>query len=74
MPSYRFAVHRGANHVERLGSMAFADDAEAIVFGKRIIRDMKERESAYYVGWTMDIKEGLRTVDSVLFDAVEFET
>jgi hypothetical protein len=43
-------------------------DDEAVDFGKRVIRDLKQQYSDQYSGWTLDITEGGRTVGCVTVD------
>lgn len=48
--------------------MALADDAEAVAFGTRTIRDLMNGDAKqHYTGWTMDITDGKRAVSSLPF-------
>ena len=40
MLAYSFAVRNGATEIEKLGSMALANDDAALAFGRRMIRDL----------------------------------
>ena len=66
MLHYRFTIHNGTDKTESLGGASLDDDAEALAFGKRVIRDLMGKST--YVGWTMDISESERTVGSIPFD------
>jgi hypothetical protein len=57
----------GTKDTENLGGMDFANDAEAVAFGKRIIRDLMDRAAKQYANWTMEIREGERAVRSLPF-------
>jgi hypothetical protein len=52
---------------EDLGGMDLANDAEAVAFGKRIIRDLMDRAAEQYDSWTMEIREGERAIRSLRF-------
>src|SRR4051812_26903702 len=66
MPDYRLVLDNGSER-EDLGRMALADDAEAIVFGSQVIRDLKP-EAGRYEGWSMDITEGDLIVGTIPFE------
>lgn len=66
MAGYYFVI-RSTKDTEDLGAMDFADDAEAVAFGKQIIRDLMDRAPKNYASWTMEIREGERTVRNVSF-------
>ena len=68
MPSYRYVLHNGATQTETLGAIALSDDAEAIAFGERVMRDMTHPAS--YAGCAMKIMDGERTAGEVLFETV----
>jgi hypothetical protein len=68
MIHYRFTIHNGSTKTESLGGASLNDDAEALAFGKRVIRDLMGKSTKPpnpYAGWTMDITEGERTVESI---------
>jgi hypothetical protein len=68
MPSYRYVLHEGATQTETLGTIELSDDAEAVAFGERVMRDMPHPAS--YAGCAMKIMEGERTAGEVLFATV----
>jgi len=68
MAGYHFAI-KGIEGTEVLGGMDLTDDAAAIDFGNEVIRDLMQRWAEQYAGWTMEITEGDRPVDSVPFEA-----
>jgi hypothetical protein len=65
MIAYHLAIHDKGAETEILGSMACANDAEAIAFGKRTVKDMMTSDAKHCTSWTMDITEGKRAVSSV---------
>ena len=65
MPNYRYVLHDGAIQTETLGNIELSDDAEAVAFGQRVMREMKRPAS--YAGCAMKIMEGERTAGEVLF-------
>jgi hypothetical protein len=66
MAGYHFEI-RSTKDTEDLGGMDLADDAEAVAFGKRIIRDLMDRAAEQYESWTMEIRESERVVRSLPF-------
>jgi Domain of unknown function (DUF6894) len=66
MAGYHFEI-RSTKDTEDLGGMDLPDDAEAVAFGKRIIRDLMDRAGEQYESWTMEIREGERAVRSLPF-------
>jgi hypothetical protein len=68
MPSYDFFLHSDSE-IDDLGYMELADDATALAFGAKVIRDSMEGDADQYAGWTIDIAEGQRTVGSIPFAA-----
>jgi hypothetical protein len=68
MPIYHFTLYADATKSEDLGYMPMADDAEALAFARRIIRELMQRYSAEYAGSSMHITEGERAVSSIPFD------
>jgi hypothetical protein len=71
MPAYRFSTRQGPADTEWLGAIELRDDAEALDFGKQLIRDIKCEETTRCLGWTLEIVEQRRAVGNVLFDSVE---
>jgi hypothetical protein len=71
MPSYRYILHEDAAQTEALGSIELSDDAEAVAFGERLIRDMKHSDPASCAGCAMKIMEGEQTAGEVLFETVK---
>jgi hypothetical protein len=67
MKAYQYAIHDDGTQCETLGGMALDNDADAIAFGRRTIRDLMVGDAKHYTGWTMDITQGKRAVGSVLF-------
>jgi hypothetical protein len=63
---YRFAIQRNSK-IENLGGLALANDAEAIEFGKLVVKDLIRRHAEQHAGWTMEITERGRAVFSVDF-------
>jgi hypothetical protein len=68
MAGYHFEI-RNTTGTEELGGMDFADDVSAVAFGKGIVQDLIRRGAKQYTGWTIEITEGERAVDSVPFKA-----
>lgn len=68
MLNYHFSIRDNRTGSENLGSHTFSDDAEALDFGGRVIRDLMYGKDKRYANWTMDIGEGERTVGSIRFD------
>jgi hypothetical protein len=48
--------------------MALLNDGEALAFGNGVICDLMHKDPQQFVGWTMDITEGERAVDSICLD------
>jgi hypothetical protein len=48
MPLYKLSIHKNCFRRERLGGTGFTDDAEALAFGKRVIRDLIDRDVGQY--------------------------
>jgi hypothetical protein len=65
MPMYRFAMHRGAVETEKLGTMELRDDADALDFAKRIIRDMPDEDRTQGDGRSVGITDGERIVGRI---------
>ncbi len=68
MRAYSFAVRNGTTEIEKLGSMALANDDAALAFGEQLIRDLMREGAEQHAGWTMDVKEDERAVGSISFD------
>jgi hypothetical protein len=68
MPNYCYVLHDRAIQTETLGTIELSDDAEAVAFGERVMREMKRPAS--YAGWAMKIMEGERSAGEVLFETV----
>lgn len=66
MPAYLFALNDGG--AETLGAMELKNDAEAFDFGKSVIRDLANGETA---SQTLEITEGLRAVGTIPITGVE---
>ena len=45
--------------------MELDDDYEAMNLGKAVIRDLLHGNATRYVGWTMDVTDGERSVVSI---------
>jgi len=71
MPLYKFSIHQNCVRRERLGGIDFANDAEALTFGKRVICDLIDRDMGQYADWTMDITNTDSRAMVVPFDTVE---
>jgi hypothetical protein len=67
MLAYHFTLRNDGAQVDDLGFMGLADDDEALVFGKQVIRDLKGGDRNY-AGWIMDITEGERPVGNIPFE------
>ena len=66
MPSYyRFALHLGAAESEKLGTIELRDDADALDFAKRIIRDMPDEDRTRGDGRSVAITDGERAVGCI---------
>jgi hypothetical protein len=46
-----------------------ADDEEALVFAKRVIRELIHSDAKLYATWTMEVTAGTRSVASVPFES-----
>ena len=71
MPAYRFSTRQGPADTEWLGAIVLPDDAEALAFGRQLIRDFKREHAMQSVGWTLEIAEQRRTVGIVAFDSID---
>jgi hypothetical protein len=67
MPAYQFVTRNNGTGSEHLGWMDLLDDATAIAFGNRLMRDMMHGAPRRYAGWTINITQDTRTVGSVRF-------
>ena len=65
--SYHFAVHDNGTEIEELGDMELRGDAEALTFGRLVIKELIDKDGGYYTGWTMDVTEDKRAVGSINF-------
>jgi hypothetical protein len=68
MPIYHFTLYADATNSADLGYMPMADDADALAFARRIIRELMQRHSGEYADSSMHITEGERPVGSIPFD------
>jgi hypothetical protein len=66
MPHYQFSIHEAGAKSEKLGSDNLDNDAEALAFANRVIRDLMYGKDKRSAGWTMDIADGERAVSSIL--------
>jgi hypothetical protein len=71
MPFYRFVVYSSEPVAEDLGHMELRDDADALSFGRGVIRDLMRTNAKLHAGWTMDIAEDDRAVASFPFNRKE---
>src|SRR4051794_37580619 len=53
MAAYHFGI-KSTKRIEDLGAMDLANDAEALAFGRRIIRDLMDGAAKQYAHWTME--------------------
>ena len=67
MLTYHFTLRNDGAQVDDLGFMGLADDGEALVFAKQVIRDLM-RGDRNYSGWIMEITEGERLVGNIPFE------
>lgn len=67
MPHYTFSIHDTGTVTEKLGSDVLDNDADALAFGRRVIRDLIREDEEQYIGWTLDVVDGARAVGSVAF-------
>jgi hypothetical protein len=67
MPHYTFSIRDTGTVTEKLGSDVLDNDAEALAFGRRVIRDLMREDEGLYFGWSMDIADGDRAVGSIFF-------
>jgi hypothetical protein len=65
MPHYCFSLQNNGARIDDLGGVVLADDVEALAFGRRVIRELLDKNPEQHARWTMDITEGDRTVRSV---------
>jgi hypothetical protein len=71
VPSYRFSIRdKDGNNRENAGWMTLANDGEALVFGKAVIRDLLHGNAMRYTRWIMDVTQGERTVVGIPFAVV----
>jgi hypothetical protein len=67
VPHYRFSLQNSDERIEELGGVVLTDDAEALAFGKRVIRELLDKNPEQYARWTMEIAEGKRLVHNIQF-------
>jgi hypothetical protein len=65
MPNYHFDLQSDGERLDALGGVTLADDGAALSFGKRVIRELLEKNHEQHAHWTMEIKDGDRTVHSI---------
>jgi hypothetical protein len=65
MPVYHFTLYADATNSADLGYMPMADDADALAFARRIIRELMQRHSREYADSSMHITEGERPVGHI---------
>jgi hypothetical protein len=65
MPNYHFDLQNNGARIEDIAGVTLANDGEAIAFGKRVIRELLDKNPEQRERWTMDITEGERTVHSI---------
>jgi hypothetical protein len=73
MPSYRFKFYDPNSRSEKFGAAVLADDAEAVAFAQRVVRELVRSDEELYATWIVKITEKERTVASMPFatDAAE---
>lgn len=71
MAHYHFSLQNEGARIDDLGGLVLANDAEALAFGRRVIRELLHNNPEQHTLWTMDITEGDRIVRSIplVFDA-----
>jgi hypothetical protein len=67
MPHYTFSIRDTETVTEKLGSDVLDNDADALAFGRHVIRDLMREDEGLYFGWSMDIADGERAVGSISF-------
>jgi hypothetical protein len=65
MAQYRFTLQNDGERIDDLGGVALADDAEALAFAKRVVRELLDKNPEQYALWTMDVTDGERTVHRI---------
>jgi hypothetical protein len=65
MPFYYFDLQNGGNRLDALSGVTLADDGAALAFGKRLMRELLDRNPEQHARWTMEINEGERTVHRI---------
>lgn len=72
MPHYHFCLQNEGDRIDDLGGLVLANDAAALAFGRRVIRELLHNNPEQHACWMMDITECDRIVHSIplVFDAV----
>jgi hypothetical protein len=65
MHHYHFTLQNNGSQIDDLGGVVLTDDAEALDFGKRVIRELLHENPEQHARWTMDITDGERTICSI---------
>jgi hypothetical protein len=65
MPRYHFSLQNKGSRIDDFGGVDFEDDAEALTFGKRVIRELLDKNPEHHALWTMDVTVGKRAVRSL---------
>jgi hypothetical protein len=69
MSFYQFIIGKDGIQIEDLGDVPLSADSDAFAFTDLMIRDyLRHSDAERYVGCTMNITEGERTVGSVSFE------
>jgi hypothetical protein len=62
---YHFALRNRGETIDDFGGVEMTSDADAIAFGKRVIRELLEKNPEQYALWAMKITKGTRLVRSI---------
>lgn len=65
MHRYHFTLQNNGSQIDDLGAVVLTDDAEALDFGQRVIRELLHENPQQHARWTMDITDGQRTICSI---------
>jgi hypothetical protein len=65
MPNYHLSEYKNGVLHDDLGEMALPNDAEAVLLGERIIKDLMFENAENFSDFTLEITSGQRAVASV---------
>ena len=73
MPRYRFVVRHSAyaDLEDDEAGTELPDDAAAREFAAKVMRGLVQQQEDDWHGWTMEVRQGMRRVWQLRFDAIE---